>query len=99
MIDAQATASAKKFLIAKQPKTDLERILCLAHYHTHFLHRPEFTAADLASLNSEAGLTQLSNPSFAVRKAVKQGLLDSASERGKRLTVSGEALVASLPRG
>lgn len=99
MADAVVAASIKTFVLAKQPQTDVERILCLAYCFVHFLRRLEFTAADLASLNGEAGLPRLSNPSFAVRKAVKRTLLDCATERGRRLTVYGEELVASLPRG
>src|SRR5258705_835088 len=34
--------SAKEFLAEKRPKTDVERVACLAYYLTHFRETPEF---------------------------------------------------------
>jgi hypothetical protein len=45
--------SPKEFLLSKQPRTDVERIACLAFYLTHFRDIPYFKTLDLAKLNTE----------------------------------------------
>jgi len=47
--------SPKDFLLEKQPRTDVERIACLAYYLTHYRATPHFKTIDLSILNTEAG--------------------------------------------
>jgi hypothetical protein len=49
-----SSMSAKDFLTEKAPKTDVERIACLAYYLTHYRSTPHFKTLDLSLLNTEA---------------------------------------------
>ena len=59
--------SPKEFLFQKQPKTDIERIACLAFYLTHFRDTPHFKTLDLAKLNTEAAQIKFSNTAYRNR--------------------------------
>src|SRR5438105_12140293 len=45
----------KQFLKMKRPKTDVERIACLAYYLLNARNQPHFKTDDLTKLNTEAG--------------------------------------------
>jgi hypothetical protein len=54
----------KQFLLEKEPRTDVERIACLAYYLTHYRDMPHFKTIDLNKLNTEAAQQRLSNPTY-----------------------------------
>jgi hypothetical protein len=91
------TASPKEFLLAKQPRTDVERIACLAFYLTHFRDNPYFKTLDLAKLNTEAAQPKFSNTAYAATNAANMGYLASASKGQRQLSAAGEEFVRALP--
>ena len=65
--------SPKEFLFQKQPKTDVERVACLAYYLTHYRGTPHFKTVDISKLNTEAaGSNSLTLP-MPSRTRVMQG--------------------------
>lgn len=46
--------SPKEFLLEKLPQTDVERVVCLAYYLTHYEDTPYFQTIDISKLNAEA---------------------------------------------
>ncbi len=89
--------SPKDFLRDKAPRTDIERIACLAYYLTHYRDIPHFKRIDLSSLNTEAAQPKLSNSTYAVDNATKAGLLVQALKGAKQLSSAGEYFVQALP--
>lgn len=92
------SVSPKQFLVEKRPKTDVERVTCLAYYLTHFRATPEFKTKDLTLLNREAAQPALSNAAMAVSNAasVSQYLVSTTGGR-KQITPRGESVVEALP--
>jgi hypothetical protein len=94
---ADRRPSPKAFLHEKQPRTDVERMACLAYYLAHFRDLPQFKTDELTKLNTEAAQAKFSNASFAAANALKTGYL-APGERGKRqLSAAGERFVEALP--
>lgn len=89
--------SPKDFIREKAPRTDIERIACLAYYLTHYRDIPHFKTIDLSSLNTEAAQPKLSNTTYAVDNATKAGLLVQALKGAKQLSSTGEYFVQALP--
>lgn len=89
--------SPKEFLFQKQPKTDIERVACLAFYLTHYRDTPFFKTFDISKMNTEAAQIKLSNPTVAVDNATKAGYLVPATKGQKQLSAIGEVFVSSLP--
>jgi hypothetical protein len=89
--------SPKEFLFQKQPKTDIERIACLAFYLTDFRDTPHFKTLDLAKLNTEAAQIKFSNAAYAAENATKAGYLAAAANAQKQITAWGEQFVTALP--
>lgn len=87
----------KEFLLRKQPKTNVERVACLAYYLNHYRNTPEFKTIDISKLNTEAAQTKLTNASYAVNDAVKTGYLAAASKGMRQLSAQGELYVKALP--
>jgi hypothetical protein len=88
----------KQFLDDKLPKTDVERVGCLAFYLAHSREMPHFKTADITALNTEAAQKPLSNAAYAVGNAQQSGLLTNAGKRGhKQITSFGEKVVNALP--
>jgi len=88
---------AKQFLLEKQPRTDVERIACLAYYLTHFRDSPHFKTLDLSKLNTEAAQPKFSNAANATNNAVKMGYLVPSTKGQKQLSAAGEQFVRALP--
>lgn len=89
--------SPKEFLLEKQPRTDVERVACLAYYLTHYRDVPHFKTVDISKLNTEAAQRKFSNPSIAVDNAAKLGYLVTSTKGRKQLSATGEMFVQELP--
>jgi hypothetical protein len=89
--------SPKQFLLQKQPRTDVERIACLAYYLTHYRETPHFKTLDLAKLNTEAAQPKFSNAAYAATNAAKMGYLAPAPKGQRQLSAAGEQFVQALP--
>jgi hypothetical protein len=87
----------KEFMFQKQPRTDIERIACLAYYLTHHRDTRQFKTIDLSKLNTEAAQIKFSNTAFAVVNATNAGLLVAADKGFKQLSAVGELYVEALP--
>lgn len=90
--------SPKEFMQGKAPKTDVEKIACLAYYLTHYRDTPHFKTLDLSKLNTEAAQLKFANAAQAAKNAARRGFLTAASKAGmKQLSAIGEEYVAGLP--
>src|SRR5580765_1118310 len=89
--------SPKHFMAEKRPKTDMQRVACLAFYLTHHRNIQFFKTRDLTDLNKEAAQPQMSNPTVAVRNATNQQYLAIAGGGSKQITTRGEEMVKALP--
>ena len=76
----------KEFLLQKQPKTNVERVACLAYYLARYRKIEAFKTIDISKLNTEAAQTKLTNASNTVNDAIKAGFL-AAAEQGYGTTV------------
>jgi hypothetical protein len=89
--------SPKEFLREKQPRTDVERIACLAYYLTNYRDTPHFKTLDLSKLNTEGAQPKFANAAWAANNALKRGYLVQASKGTRQLSASGEQFVHALP--
>jgi hypothetical protein len=87
----------KEFVWQKQPKTAIERVVCLAYYLTHYRGLQYVKTADITELNMEAAQLKFSNPAMMVAEATRAGYLAPAGGQNKQLTVVGEQFVRLLP--
>src|SRR6185312_5000043 len=87
----------KEFLHEKQPKTDVERIACLAYYLTHFRNTPYFKTLDLSKLNTEAAQIKFSNANYAANNATNSGYLAAGPKGQRQISAAGEQFVVALP--
>jgi hypothetical protein len=88
----------KQFMDAKQPDSDIERVICLAYFLTHHRQVSAFKTKELSALNTEARGRAFSNISMASTNAVRQNnFLAPAGQGKKRITDRGEAVVEALP--
>jgi hypothetical protein len=90
-------ASLKSFMKSKAPKTDGQRITCLAYYLTKFRDTAHFKTKDLTALNRESAWPNFSNPTVAVSNASRDKYLTPAGKGDKQLTNRGEEVVEALP--
>jgi hypothetical protein len=93
----ESNPTPKEFLLQKQPKTDVERIACLAYYLTQFRETPYFKTLDLSKLNTEAAQPKFSNARYAASNAVASGLLAPAPQGARQISAAGEHFVLALP--
>jgi hypothetical protein len=93
----EQSLSPKEFLMKKQPRSDVERVACLAYYLAHYRDQPTFKTLDISNLNTEAAQTKLSNSAYAVNNATQYGYLAAALKGAKQLSGAGEMYVEALP--
>jgi len=84
-------------LLEKKPGTDVDKIVCLAYYLSHYRGTELFKTVDLSKLNSEAAQLKFSNAAQAVDNASKAGLLIAAQRGLKKISAIGELYVMALP--
>jgi hypothetical protein len=89
--------SPKDFMFQKQPRTDVDRVACLAYFLTHYRDIRHFKTTDISLLNTEAAQVKLSNTAYAVANAANAGLLVQAAKGAKQLSAAGEKYVEMLP--
>lgn len=89
--------SAKDFMSDKQPRTDVEKVVCLAFYLTHYASTPHFQTVDISKLNTDAAQIKFSNAAFSVNNAVQSGYLAPAPQGKKQISAAGERFVQALP--
>jgi hypothetical protein len=87
----------KQFFLQKQPRTDVERIACLAYYLTHYRNIPFFKTIDLTKLNTDAAQPKFSNAAYSSDNALKMGYLAPATKGQRQLSAAGEQFVQLLP--
>ena len=87
----------KQFMAQKKPKTDAERMTCLAYFMTHQRGTTQFKTKELTDLNKEAAGTPFSNAGVAVNNAALIHYMTAAGGGAKQITVRGEAVVEALP--
>jgi hypothetical protein len=91
------SASAKQFISEKQPKTDVERVACLAYYLAHFRDAPHFRTLEISKLNTEAAQPKFANAHYSVDNATKMGYLAPGTKGNKQISAAGEYFVQLLP--
>lgn len=91
------TISPKDFLQEKHPGTDVERVICLAYYLTHYRDTPHFKTIDISNLNTEAAQRKFSNTANALANAIKNSLLAPAGKGARQISAIGERFVDALP--
>lgn len=89
--------SVKEFVLEKQPRTDVERLACLAYYLTHYRGTPHFKTIDLSLLNTEAAQPKFANAANSANNAVKMGYLVPSVKGQRQLSAFGERFVRALP--
>ena len=89
--------TAKQFMAQKKPKTDAERVTCLAYFLTRQRDTAQFKTKALTDLNKEAAGATFSNAAVAVSNATRDHYLAPAGGGMKQITVRGEAVVDALP--
>lgn len=89
--------SPKEFMLQRQPRTDVERIACLAYFLTNYRSMPYFKTLDLSKLNTEAAQPKFANATWASNNALKRGYLVNASKGQRQLSAGGEQFVNALP--
>jgi hypothetical protein len=89
--------SPKEFLAQKQPRTDVERVACLAYYLTHYRQTANFKTLDLAKINTEAAHPKFSNAAYAANNATNAGYLAPAQGGLRQISAAGEQYVHTLP--
>lgn len=87
----------KQFLREKSPRTDIERVACLAYYLTHYRSTPHFKTKDISDLNTEAAQRRFSNAAYTVANATNAGYLVPSVKGCKQLSATGEQFVQALP--
>jgi hypothetical protein len=89
--------SVKKFVHEKNPKTDVERVACLAYYLARHRATPHIKTKDITELNKESAHRPFSNTAFAVDNATKTGYLVPSIKGCKQISAYGERFVEALP--
>lgn len=89
--------SAKDFMNEKRPKTDVERVACLAFYLTHYRDIPHFKTFDITKVNTEAAQHKFANASKTLANAMAYGYLAPGAKGTRQLSAAGEQFVLAMP--
>jgi hypothetical protein len=89
--------SVKNFIYEKSPRTDVERVACLAYYLARYRATPHIKTADITAINKESAHRAFSNTAFAVENATKTGYLVPSIKGSKQISAYGERFVEALP--
>ena len=89
--------SPKDFIMQKQPRSDVEKVACLAFYLTHYRDTNHFKTLDISQLNTEAAQVKFSNAAVAVDNATRKGFIVPLGKGQKQLSAIGEQFVLALP--
>lgn len=89
--------SPKEFIIDKKPRTDVERVACLAFYLAHYRETQQFKTTDITQLNAEAAQPRFGNPAQTIKNAMRGGLIVQATKGMRQLSALGERFVMALP--
>lgn len=93
-----ADISPKKFIFNKGPKTDIERVTCLAYYLTHYRDTKHFKTTDISNLNTESAHRKFSSAVHTINNAARKLFLVPAPKKGhKQISTFGEQYVDALP--
>lgn len=87
----------KEFILSKKPYTDMERVVCLAYYLTHYRNTRHFKTIDISKLNTEAAQIKFSNTTYAVQNATNRGFIVPSTKGNKQISAAGEQFVQALP--
>ncbi len=93
----ESDLTPKEFLMEKNPRTNVERVVCLAYYLTHYRGTHHFKTLDISKLNTEAAQPKFANPTVALNNTVKPGLVVASTKGAKQITAMGEQYVLALP--
>lgn len=94
---AHPDLSPKAFLAEKQPRTDVDRVACLAYYLAHYGDTPHFKTAEINKVNTEAAQRKFSNAAYAVANTGKKGLIVAAGKGARQISAFGEHYVDAMP--
>ncbi len=86
--------SAKEFLLQKQPKTNIEKAVCLAYYYEHNKGITAWAVKDVVDWFRDAKETVPVNPSDVIFKCRGKGWVMEVEE-GYTITNMGEKMVES----
>jgi hypothetical protein len=93
-----AGATPRAFLSQKKPKSEGERMACLAYYLTHVKDKAHFKTRELTDLNVEAAGVKFPNPSRAAGDALtKYNYFVPGTKGCRQLSPLGESVVEALP--
>ena len=84
-------------MLEKQPRTNVERMACLAFYLTHYEDMQHFKTLDLSKLNTRAAQPKFTNSAWVAKDAVTTGYLAPATKGHRQLSAAGEQFVRALP--
>jgi hypothetical protein len=87
----------KGFVRAKDPKSDVQRVACLAFYLTQSRETAKFKSADLSALNTEAAGPSINMPRAANNATNQNRYLAAAGGGHRQITALGEYVVNALP--
>ena len=84
-------------MLEKAPHTDIDRVVCLGYYLSHYADKPHFKTTDISAMNTEAAQRKLTNATYAINNAVQGGYFVAAHGGNKQLSAVGEQYVEALP--
>jgi len=87
----------KDFLLQKDPKTNVERVACLAYYLTRYRDMKHFRTLDLSKINTEAAQPKFANTTYSLTNALRSGLIVPGPGGLRQLGALGEQFVNALP--
>jgi hypothetical protein len=89
--------TVNEFLLQKQPKTGMEKAVCLAFYLKHYVGLPKFKPSDITRLNAEVSGGSVAELSRRIYDATSKRYLTKFSDGRREITSRGEIFVLSLP--